>query len=135
MFDYRYIYLMERTSKSSAHAKLTFQEEIKIGIAKNPNWRRKDIDDDLPGNVRIILAKKILFARFFEKYLHRLFADSRFTIKGGPNSGRTEWFYCSPMERLFLEGWVYWFSIRPFILYPFRCAVVVLFIYLFMQNI
>lgn len=105
----KYVYIMERTTNRSLWARITFQKEIKIGIAKKPQKRRQQVDSAIKGKIRLILQKEFDNARVMESKLHEKFKDSRFKIKGGPGGGCTEWFYLSASEyqklvRL-IRGW------------------------------
>ena len=113
-FDYRDIYIMKRITRRSWYARFTFQSEYKIGIAKNTVRRNKTINKAVRGRVVIMSRRPVLFAYNKEQRLHRLFADTRFTMKGGKGGGLTEWFYLSFPEYLILECWLFWYSIRPY---------------------
>lgn len=92
-------------------------QDTKIGIAKRPRLRLKNIDSDVEGGVRLLAHERVFFARRCEKYLHRLFSDKRISKKrGGRQAGRTEWFELSWLDRVvarlyisFFAGWPYLF--------------------------
>lgn len=94
---------MERISNRSIHARLTFQREIKIGIAKNTKQRNRDVDNAIKGDVIIRRRITVRDAKRVEKKLHHLLGDSRFRIKGGRQGGVTEWFYLNPLEYALLH--------------------------------
>jgi len=73
----------------------------KIGISHHPRKRLKAVDDDLCcGRVKLLVARRVPFARQFENWLHRRFAASRFTLKGA-GSGKTEWFKLGVFSRIY----------------------------------
>lgn len=84
----------------SWYCRLTFQREYKIGISTNPEYRRKKIQEDLDGKVRILKARAFSDAKKIERKLHRKFSDSNFRIKtkGKGQAGETEWFYMTDAE-------------------------------------
>lgn len=107
----KFVYIMERTSNRSLWAMMTFQKEIKIGIANDSERRRREVDNAIKGDIKLILQKEFDNARAVETELHEKFKDSRFRMKGGAGGGCTEWFYLSANEyqklmRL-IKGW--WF--------------------------
>lgn len=116
LIDYRYIYLMERKTKRSRWARLTFQREIKIGIAKKPKSRRSSVNSSIKGNIEILVCRRVLFAERIEKgKLHKMFSDSRYKmkgIKGKTGGGLTEWFFLSSTELFILKIWLWWYSVR-----------------------
>ena len=106
-FDYRYIYLMRKRGT----------RKHKIGISKNPQTRRVTVDKGVGGKVNLIIARKVIFARRVEQYIHGVFSDSRFTFwRVGKGSGRTEWFDLNWLERLFVRFWIELFGLIPVIL-------------------
>jgi hypothetical protein len=106
-FDYRYIYLM-RKSGTRKH---------KIGISNNPQTRRATVDKGITGKVNLIIARRVIFARRVEQYIHGVFSDSRFTFwRAGKESGRTEWFDLNWLERFFVRFWIEIFGLIPVIL-------------------
>jgi hypothetical protein len=113
--DYRYLYLMERVSQRNLYAKATFQHEVKIGIAKNQNRRHAEVNKAIKGKVVLAMQIRVLRAYRREQFLHRLFAASRFRIKGGKGGGRTEWFYLNWLEYSILIFWLYWFKIEYYV--------------------
>lgn len=107
IFDYRYIYLMRKTGT----------RKHKIGISHNPITRRATVDKGIRGRVDLITARRVIFARRVESYLHKVFADSRFIFwRAGRGSGRTEWFDLNWLERLLVRGWIEIFGLIPVLL-------------------
>lgn len=109
--EHRYIYIMKRTTNRSFYAKITGQHEYKIGIAKNPETRRKQVDKAIKGNVKLVQVYLAPHAMKLEQELHEIFGDSRFTIQAiGNGAGETEWFYMSNSEYFALEAsmWMGW---------------------------
>ena len=94
--------------------KLKGTRQYKIGIAKNPKWRKKDIDEAVKGEVRIIMKRQTFFAESKEKKMHRIFKDVRFT-KRGAGSGKTEWFRFNFIEAFIAKCWLYWYAHRFYI--------------------
>lgn len=92
-----YVYLMERTSNRKPWTVLTGQREIKIGIAKKPTDRQKDVDRGIPGRVVLLEQYKIRDVFAVESYLHRLYRSRNLKIRAKPGSGGTEFFR--------LNGW------------------------------
>jgi hypothetical protein len=93
------------------YAKITGQWEYKIGIAKDPETRRKQVDKAIKGKVELIQTYLSPQAMQLEKQLHRIFGQSRFRIKSvGNGAGETEWFYMSHSEYFALEAamWMGW---------------------------
>ena len=118
MLDYRFLYLMERSSNRSFRARLTFQREIKIGIAKDAKSRNSSVNLSIKGDVKILTCRKVFFAKKTEERLHRLFSDSRYKMKGiqgKRGGGLTEWFYLTTMELLILRSWLFWYFVRPWV--------------------
>lgn len=94
--------------------------KVKIGISKDPVKRLRDVDDDIKsGRVRMIVFRRVPFARQFENYLHKLFAPARFTFRAA-GSGKTEWFRLPIFSRILcvLLIWGYWTGYR-ILLYAF----------------
>lgn len=113
-FDYRDVYVMKRITKRSWYAKLTMQSEYKIGIAKNTKRRNATVNKAIKGKVVVMSMRTVFFAYKKEQRLHRLFADSRFRIRGGKGGGVTEWFHLNLFEYLILELWLLWYANRPY---------------------
>lgn len=126
MFDYRYIYLM-RKKKRSAWAKLTGQEEIKIGIAKNAKTRRDQVDKAIKeSGIELVCAYRVPFARSVEKDLHCTFCSSRYKMKrAGSGAGKTEWFYLNWFEQFQLRMWIHW---HRFKYYAYIAIIVILYL-------
>ena len=81
-----YIYLIKAKNKAA----------YKIGITRSPKRRIKEINQDVP--CRLLFAVPVLFAEWFEGYLHNRYkALQRQDMEG---TGKTEWFY-------------FWLPIRP----------------------
>lgn len=125
--DYRYLYLMERVSRKSLYSKATFQHEVKIGIAKNQKRRHAEVNKAIKGKVVLAMQIKVLRAYRREQFLHRLFAASRFRIKGGNGGGRTEWFYLNWLEYSILIFWLYWFKIEYYVYFFLIIAALILY--------
>jgi len=107
LLDYQYIYLMRKRG-SRKH---------KIGISKDPGKRWKTVDRAVPGNVQLLVKRKVFFARGVEKYLHLTFKASRFILGNtGKGAGNTEWFHFSFLERWFARLWIEVFWLLPFLL-------------------
>lgn len=98
ILDYRYVYLMynRKTGKT------------KIGISKNPEQRRSDIDRQIKGSVRIVFVGKFFFAGNVEKRLQDRFEKWHSPMKGN-SSGKTEWFRFWYFRRLYVHLWVWWY--------------------------
>lgn len=110
LLDYRYVYLMHRPWRGFLRG------EYKIGIARNVNTRRRDVDDDVPGDVEVIAARRIIFARAVEIALHDHYARRRFRLNvRGKKAGKTEWFRLNFLQRisivlrlnLLADWWIY----------------------------
>lgn len=88
--DYRHVYLLRygRTSK------------YKIGIAKNVENRRKQVDGALPEKrVKKVFSMPLFFAERNEQKLHGHYSDSRYFFKKiGKKGGKTEWFKLNGLE-------------------------------------
>lgn len=114
---------MERKTKRSVWAKITFQREIKIGIAKNPKSRQSSVNNSIKGEIKILVCRRVMFAEHVEKNkLHKMFDDSRYKMKGKKGKrggGLTEWFYLTPTELLILKFWLWWYSVRHWFLLLF----------------
>ena len=113
--DPRYVYIMKRT-KRGKYAKLTGQNEYKIGIAKTPEQRRKAVSNALKRNKKggavLIAQYYVPNARALEAYLHRTFDNSNFNIRAGKGAGNTEWFYMSDKVLASLQALLFlkWFE-------------------------
>lgn len=101
-FDY--LYLLERISGKERWSALTFQAEIKIGVTnRKPAERKKDVDEDMPGEV--VLQQAIRIPGRAQVYERRLLTkwDKSFSPTGaGDSAGRTEWRRVTWLEYLFL---------------------------------
>lgn len=107
LFDYRYIYLMRKVGT----------RKHKIGISNDPNIRRTTVDKGIKGRVDLLIARRVIFARRVEQYIHGVFSDSRFTFwRAGRGSGRTEWFDLNWLERFFVRFWIEIFGLIPLVL-------------------
>lgn len=105
--DFRYIYLM-RKEGSTKH---------KIGISKDPLVRLEAVDKGVKGDVELIITRRVFYARWVEKYMHRFFAGKRFYYKeAGRQSGRTEWFEMSPPMRWVAKWIIEIYGLLPIIL-------------------
>lgn len=97
----RYVYLMERNPSlfRSFLGLFIRVREIKIGIAKSTKQRHADVDQGIPGKVVVIASYTIEQASKTESYLHQLFKEHRFTVKGAKSgSGKTEFFKLTNLE-------------------------------------
>jgi hypothetical protein len=67
---------------------------VKIGISANSKYRLHRVNAGIPNKKIIIVeSQRVLFARAYERFLHNLFKDVRFTRRSKhPDIGRTEWF-------------------------------------------
>lgn len=63
----------------------------KIGISKNVENRRKNIESSIKGGVYVIFSCPLLAAYFWEQLLHLIY--SPFNDRKMKGSGRTEWFW------------------------------------------
>ena len=121
-FDYRYIYLMRKKGT----------RKHKIGISHNPETRRNTVDKGVKGRVDLIIARRVIFARRVEHYLHGVFSDSRFTFwRAGKETGRTEWFDLNWLERFFVRFWIEAFGLIPVIL----AVIVIWVVYMYGDQI
>lgn len=73
-----FVYVMQRTTNVSFYARATFQNEYKIGIAKDWKKRNREVDGDIKGDVIVLSSRWIRNGYQVEQYLHKLFGDSRF---------------------------------------------------------
>lgn len=107
---------MERKTKRSFWSRLTFQHEIKIGIAKDAKSRNRAINAAIKGDIKILVCRRVMFAEAVEKKkLHLMFSDSRFKmkgIKGKRGGGLTEWFFLTSTELFLLRCWLFWYAVR-----------------------
>lgn len=113
-----YLYLFERTSGRSLWAILSFQHEVKIGIATDVQARLSSVRATTRGQIECIFSWRFGGASArIERRLHHIFGDSRFRIKGKgkKTNGETEWFYMSFLELLLLYGWLGWFIVRGWV--------------------
>ena len=101
---FTYVYLMRKEGSS----------RCKIGIARQPEVRRRQVDRGVRGKVYIVYARPVLFARVVEKFLHTRFATLRFNFwQAGRSSGRTEWFHFWFWQRWLTIFWIGTFSLLP----------------------
>jgi len=99
----QYLYLLQVEGKSW----------YKIGITNDLEARIKDINKSLKKRKVVLQIKiKTYSASRKERFLHDLFACSRFTWRG---SGKTEYFSLNWLEVIFLMGWFWWFAWRGWI--------------------
>jgi hypothetical protein len=85
------IYLMERNAWFFSG--WFSRREIKIGISNNPNRRRDEVDEGIPGRIQIIRRYKVSNARQIETKLHQKYKAHNFKPKGAKRgSGKTEFF-------------------------------------------
>lgn len=107
LLDYQYIYLM-REQRSRRH---------KIGISTIPRKRWQTVNRAVQGEVKLLIYRKVFFARATERYLHGFFKASRFILgRAGAGAGRTEWFHFSFLERWIARLWIEIFWMAPAIL-------------------
>ena len=107
LLDYQYIYLM-RERRSRRH---------KIGISAVPHKRWQTVNRAVRGDVKLLIYRKVFFARSVERYLHRFFGASRFILgKAGPGAGHTEWFHLNFLERWLARLWIELFWLAPVLL-------------------
>ena len=133
--DSRFVYIMKRTKGRSWYAAITFQSEYKIGIAKDPTKRNKEVDKAIKGTIEILRTRKVGNARKVEARLHRIFADSRFRIRSrGKGGGATEWFYMNEFEYILCEFWLWYYSIQPIVNTLFWGSIIIFFIYLYLTT-
>ena len=76
----RYVYLMQRTGGRGR------KKIIKIGIAKNPKSRLKQINRSVKGKIILLDAFKVLEASKVEKELHQLFKKQNHKLTGAGGS-------------------------------------------------
>jgi hypothetical protein len=87
-FDRRFVYVMYSPE----------YKKIKIGISKNVEVRRDDIDKDVKGDVKVLSAKLFWNAEKNEKFLHSIFDYWHSPMKQ-KGTGYTEWFSFSILLR------------------------------------
>lgn len=96
----QYLYLLQVIGKST----------FKIGITTNMENRLESINKSLKKNRVVVICKiKTWKAADKEKFLHDLFACSRFTWRG---SGKTEYFKLNWLEVICVMLWFWWFKWR-----------------------
>lgn len=90
LLDYRRVYLLQY-GNTSKH---------KIGIAKNVEKRRKQVDAALPEKrVKVVFSIPMFFAERNEQKLHSWYADNQYFFRRiGKKGGRTEWFRLNGLE-------------------------------------
>jgi len=66
--------------------------EYKIGISNKPERRRDNIDEDLPGSIKIVDTVLVYRATRLEHWLHDFFRKKMFVPRGaGRNAGKNEY--------------------------------------------
>lgn len=106
LLDYQYIYLMRKRG-SRKH---------KIGISRLPHRRWQTVNRAVPGNVDLLISRRVFFARWVERYLHLTFRASRFIFfRAGRGAGNTEWFNFNFLERWMARFWIQFFWLLPFL--------------------
>lgn len=115
-----YVYLMRKRGT----------RKCKIGIARKPEIRRRQVDRAVRGNVYLVYYRPVLFAAVAEKFLHSRFATMRFRLwQAGPGAGRTEWFHFNILQRAIVIFWIGTLSFLPVLLllgwffYRYRAGV------------
>jgi hypothetical protein len=122
MFDYRYLYVF----------KVRGDGLYKIGISKNWQRRRRQIEDTKSRRVRLklLIAVPLVAAGFWERRLHQKFNLKRVRLKGV--SGGTEFFELSGYDgRIGVRGEV----IKYFLFQAFFLILLFLAIGLSLLNI
>ena len=108
-----YVYIMLRKQRS-AYDRSTGQSAYKIGLSVAPDIRRQQVEDGVGKGVVLVRAYRFANAHRTEKKLHRIFADSRYTLrKSGRGAGKTEWFKLTGLEYLALEFQLFWMWLQP----------------------
>lgn len=79
--DYRYIYILGNTR---------YWFRYKIGIARDVQARKGEIDRTLKGDVYDIFWIKVFFAMRIEQFMHFIYGFLSAKMRG---SGKTEWFW------------------------------------------
>lgn len=103
----QYVYLMRHRGT----------RKCKIGIARRPEVRLRQVDRAVAGKVELIYARPMLFAPLVEKFLHSRFATLRFRLSdAGQGAGHTEWFRLFFWQRLLVCFWIGTLSFLPILL-------------------
>lgn len=106
---FSYIYLL----------RLAGSNKCKIGIARNAMIRHRDLKRQLETDrLYVLTARRVLFAREFEAFLHRLFNRHNFLFRRA-GSGKTEWFRLGAISRnlALLLIYAYWLLNLLFLLF------------------
>lgn len=103
----QYVYLMRHRGT----------RKCKIGIARDPRVRLRQVDRAVAGRVELIYARPMICAPLVEKFLHSRFATLRFHLTdAGQGAGHTEWFRLYFWQRLLVCFWIGTLSFLPILL-------------------
>ena len=100
--DFRFVYIMFNPTSG----------KTKIGISKNVESRRTDIDKEVEGRVVVLTAHRFFSAEKVEVSLHRRFKKYHAPMRSG--TGKTEWFQMPFPVRTWLMFflWLMWLEQR-----------------------